>query len=122
MSQFIPLDEAIQMTTRYRDNKEKVLKEEFANKNINAISETFERSGFDSLLGKEGCENIRVYYGMDEQLRIHAIFVAVNANGEDILSSGGQSAVPTTTVGAATATSLTSDDTLENGIRCPDMC
>lgn len=113
MSQFIPLDKAVAMTSLYRKEKDTILAEPFKGKNILCISETFERGVIDALLAKPGCEAIRIYYGMDDQLKVHAILVAVNAKNEDILPvAAGKSGVVTEEEG----------DVVEEGKRCPDDC
>ena len=79
MSQFISLQQAIKMTTLFRKEKENVIAPEHKGQNILAICETFNRDVLDALLAKQGCESIRIYYGMDDELKVHAIAVAVNA-------------------------------------------
>ncbi len=79
-----------------------------ARKNILPIAETFDRIAFDTLLAKQDCVRIRLYYGMDETFKIHAIIVGVDATGADILA--------TQVSGAA----LEGDgDIVEDGQRCP---
>ncbi|MEO7983497.1 MAG: hypothetical protein ABI688_05395, partial [Bacteroidota bacterium] len=73
MSQFISLQEGIAMTTLYRKEKETILAAPFKGKNILARCETFDRAEIDTLLAKPDCVRIRVYYGMDETLNVHAI-------------------------------------------------
>lgn len=111
MSQFISLQTAIDMTTLYRSNREDILKTEYQNQKVLAICETFDKGQVQMLLNKEGCEAIRVYYGMDGSLKVHAILVAVNGKGEDILP--------------AASKMLTTDDEgdiIEQAQRCPDDC
>lgn len=85
MSNPISLQKGIEMTTLYRNEQENILAEEFRGKNILARSETFDRQSVEALLAKTGCEKMRIYYGMDSELKVHAILVAVNSNNEDIL-------------------------------------
>ena len=109
MSQFISLEQAVAMTTLYRNENEKILAPEFQGQNILCRSETFDREVFDSLLSKPDCKYIRVYYGMDDELKVHAIVVAADSNNRDILPPKG--------VG------LPGDgDIGENARRCPDDC
>jgi len=110
MSQFISLDQAIAMTTLYRNENEKILAPEFQGKNILCRSETFDREVFDTLLSKPDCKYIRIYYGMDEKLQVHAIIVAANEENEDILPPKGGVQLPG------------DGDIGENGRRCPDVC
>lgn len=112
MSQFITLPVAIEMTSLYRQNREAILAPNFQGKNILAFSETFDRIVFDTLLAKPGCASIRVYYGMDESLKVHAILVPVDADNHDILPAQESSAT----------TETTGDDIGEQGRRCPVDC
>lgn len=106
---FISMDTAIDMTTMYRADKEAILATAWQNQNILPNSETFNRNAFDTLLAIEGCEALRIYYGMDENSKVHAIVVAVNEDNEDIL--------PTQNL-----YSQQSENIVEEGQRCPDLC
>jgi hypothetical protein len=110
MSNFIPLQQAIDMTTLYRKEMGEILAEPFKEKNVLAICETFEKADIEKMLSKPGCEKLRVYYGMDENLSVHALLVAVNSNNEDML----------TTIKSDNSTS--DEDVLDNALRCPPMC
>lgn len=108
-SHFISLQQAIDMTSRYRSNRESILAANYQNQNILALNETFNKPDLETILAINGCAGLRCYYGMDESLKVHAIFVAVNSQGEDILPSG-LSALDEET------------DIVEEGQRCPDIC
>lgn len=112
MNHFITLQEAIEMTALYHAKQEQILKPEYQQRNILARSETFEKAAFDTLLAKNGCAGLRVYYGMDNDLKIHAIIVAIDAKGNDILP----------VKASATSTAEEGEDIVERGIRCPDLC
>jgi len=89
---------------------------EFQAQNILSLSETFDRTVIEKLLAKQGCTAIRIYYGMDEDKKVHAILVASNANNADILG------LPSN---AANATGENDDDDesiVDRGIRCPVIC
>ena len=109
MSQFIPLQQAIDMATLYRKEKENILAEKYKNQDILCISETIDRDIFDIMLAKPDCAKLRIYYGMDESLKVHAIIIPVNAKNEDILPSSG-------------AASADGNDVAEDSIRCPPYC
>lgn len=109
MNHFISLPEAQGMTKRFRDNKEAVLEASLRHQNILPICETFDKEAFVILLNKPGCVGIRIYYGMDEDLKVHAVIVASDENGNDILTQG--------------PVMLTEEnDIIERGNRCPDLC
>ena len=113
-SHFISLPLAIAMTAKYRTEMENILAEEYRDQGILAISETFNRDAFDALLALEGCAGLRIYYGMDEALEVHAIIVAINDANEDILP-------PATQTEANTP--LDEDGYIvEEGQRCPPLC
>jgi hypothetical protein len=111
MSNFINLDQAIALTTQYRSQKELMLIPELRGKGILPICETFDASAFNTLVGEPGCVSIRVYLGMDQDLKVRVLAVGVNEQGEDILPAAGS------------ARAL--DDgghIVEDGQRCPDIC
>ncbi len=110
MSHFISLEQAISMTSRYRKDNEQLLKDEFKGKNILALSETFDRKEFETVLNQQGCTGLRIYYGMDEERKVHAIIVGVDAQDNDIL--------PANTIDASTV----QESIIEVGKRCPVDC
>ncbi len=77
------------MTARYRTEREIILAEKYRDQDISAVSETFNRDAFDALLAIEGCAGLRIYYSMDEALKVHPIIVAVNEANKDILPATG---------------------------------
>jgi hypothetical protein len=108
---FITLDTAVQMTALYRRQMENILAEPFKGQNILAVCETFDRAAFDTLLSEADCTAVRIYYGMSDDLKIHAIGVGVNSKNEDILPVNGK-------VSALTTTPVI----IEESYRCPDKC
>ncbi|HMI77185.1 MAG TPA: hypothetical protein VK484_00245 [Ferruginibacter sp.] len=106
-SHFITQERAVEMTSEYRSNKEAILATGYQNQGILPLSETFNRGEIDTLLGKSGCEGLRIYYGMDENLKVHAIIIPVNEDNEDILP--GENAPVDNSI-------------VEEGQRCPDLC
>lgn len=111
---FIDLESAIGMTALYRSEKENILGENFKNRDILAISERFERQAIDRLLACEGCEGLRIYYGMSLDLKVHAILVAVDGSGNDLLPK-------------EIISSIKTDDEeepviVEESFRCPPIC
>ena len=85
MSKFITLEHAREMKDLYLKEREVILVPEHRGKNIIAISETFNAADLKKLLDQPDCTSLRVYYGMNVELKIHAILVAVNSKDEDIL-------------------------------------
>lgn len=114
MNHFISLQEAIDMTSLYRTEHENILKTDYQNQGILPLSEAFDRSAFDTVLAKEGCAGLRIYYGMSEDLKIHAIIVGTDANGDDILPQENSMAISNE--------NTDEEDIIEKGIRCPDIC
>jgi len=98
------------MTARFRAQRENILKTEFQGQNVLAICETYDRSAFDTILAKSECRAVRIYYGMDENLRIHAIIVAVDADDEDIIPVSSLTSI------------IEEGDIIDNANRCPDLC
>jgi len=105
------------MTRRYRDNKTLILQPQYPPE-ILALCETFNKDGIVALASNPDAVGIRIYYGMDENLLVHAILVGVDAQGADILPPAA------TASGARIVTALDGgdDDILENAIRCPPTC
>lgn len=99
------------MTARYRLNKVNVLAPGY-DKNILPICETFDASSMAGILAVPGCTSVRIYYGMSEDLYLHAIIVAVDEGGADILPAQG----------GDTATGGTGGDVVDEAERCPPIC
>lgn len=111
MNHFISLAEAIDLTSRYRAQSDTVLQPAYQGQGLLPLSESFDRSAVDALLAQAGCAGLRIYGGMNEQLEVHAVLVAYDGNGADILPS-------------TSAASLTTEEDviLENSLRCPPTC
>jgi hypothetical protein len=109
MNHFISLTMAAEMTARFRENSETILNADYQNQNVLPIAQTYDKTAFETLIGKPEVTAVRIYYGMDENLKIHAIIVAVNANNEDILPEA--------------SLSETEDmEIIDSGVRCPELC
>ena len=107
---FISLSKAIEMTTRYRQNKNAVIAPAYSGNDILAICDTINKAAIEALLAKPGCTAIRLYYGMDDALQLRPILVAVNQNDEDIL--------PANTVN----NDVVGTDIVDDTVRCPPWC
>ena len=103
MSHLINLQTAITMTSTFRTNKETILATAYRNQNILTICETFTRDAFDTLLGQDDCQGIRIYFGMDSNYKVNAVIVGIDSNGNDILKTGAEKIA-------------------EMGQRCPPYC
>ena len=101
----ISLTLASAMTSAYRSGKEALLVTAKQGLGILPICETFDRAAFDTLLGQTDCRKIRIYYGMDDDLKLHCIIAAVNSDNEDLLPADNNDF-----------------QIMEAGIRCPDEC
>ncbi len=108
-SHFISLQQAIEMTSRYRAEKENILAPPFRDKGILPICETFDRTAFDALLSEPDCVGIRAYFCMDVELKVKLVIVGVNSKNEDILP-------------ASVAVTDDEEEIVEEGQRCPPYC
>jgi hypothetical protein len=107
MSHAISLDDAKEMISVYRANREAILSNEYKGQDILAYSEAFDVDAILTLIANTLCRKMRIYYGMDETKKVHAILVAVDGNGKDILPL--DPGVPTPMI-------------VEDGVRCPTLC
>ena len=107
---FISLQQAIEMTTRYRQNKGSVIDPVYSGSDILSVCDTFNKTAIEALLVRPGCTAIRLYYGMDAGLQVRPILVAVNKNDEDIL--------PPNTGDI----SIVGQDIVDDTLRCPPFC
>lgn len=107
MSHAISLDEAKEMISFYKANREEILADEYKGRDILAYSEAFDVDAILTLIANTLCRKMRIYYGMDNAKKVHAILVAVDGNGKDILPN--DPGVPTPMI-------------VEDAIRCPDQC
>lgn len=86
----ISLDEAKKMIKKFKDEKDKIVKDEHKGKHLLFDCESFDRTPFEKLLQNENCKGVRIYYGMKEDSQnVHAIIVGFDANGKDILPQPG---------------------------------
>ena len=102
----ITLEKAIEMTTRFREDIQSMLKPEFSAIGILPISETFNKSIFEDLAMQSGCVAIRSYLGMDNNNNVRLLFVGVDDNNTDILVNTDQQP----------------GYIFEYGQRCPPIC
>ena len=107
----IGLDQAKKMIKKFRENKDKIVKPEHVGKDLLPNCESFDRAAFDTLLRREDCKGVRIYYGMkDGNDQLHAIIVGFDATGKDILPKEGQ------------VMDATDPIIVEDGTVCPTDC
>jgi hypothetical protein len=103
VSHSISLEEAIELTTRFRETRP----------NDVAICETLDKESVRKMLSTNGAEKLRVYHGRRENGEVTSVMVAADINGNDILPPAGDS------------NNLWEDDEaliLDDTIRCPELC
>lgn len=112
-SHFITWQQAQIMIDLYRANCDSILAFQYQGQNILAYSELFNVAAFNALIAVPGCAGIRAYYGMSPDLLVHAIFVATDAQGNDIFDQSD-----------STLTLVTGGNgpVVEEGQRCPPNC
>lgn len=100
----ISLPVAIDMTTRYQASRPEGF----------PISEAFEGAAIQKLLNTTNAFYLRVYYGMKEDGSLHAILVAADVSGNDLL--------PLITESSSEEEEGEEPVIIEDGIRCPPLC
>ena len=110
MNHFISLPDAAEMTALFRQNRQQVLQVQHQGMDLLPICETFDRGAIESLLNQEGCQQIRIYYGMRPDLTVHAIIVAADSEGRDILPA------------ANSLAGKGDEGIIQNSQRCPVIC
>jgi len=122
----ITLGRAKKLIRQYREQKDQILKPEFTGRDILATSDTFSREAIERLLSQPGCVAMRIYYGMDDQLRIKPVLVGVNEQNEDMLRVQSTSSLSIGDISASSAdpgTSVTTEaEILDESGRCPPGC
>ena len=102
------------MKKAYADNKNSILQPPFQGDDILCISELFNIQPVKDLTAVDGCAGMRIWYGMDSDKKVHAMMVAVDQNGVDIL--------PVDTSVKLAVNSAGKPPILEDGQRCPPLC
>lgn len=100
----ISLQDAAEMTSRYRLHRPTGF----------PLCETFAKEAVQQLLAVSGCSFLRIYYGEKEDGSVHAILVAGDAEGNDLLPQN-----ETSTIASSDADNPL---ILEDAIRCPPDC
>lgn len=118
-SHYISLAQFQEWKARYSQNTNTILAPAYQGKNILATSELFNVEAISALVAVPGCAAIRIYYGMDTDLTVHAMLVAADKNGMDILPPGGAAVSGT---GANFSKNPGDPPIVEDGQRCPPFC
>lgn len=87
----ISLFEAADLTTRFRENLPVF---------DYTIAEFFGKSALENLLSQDSCVGIRVYYGLDAEMKRRLVIVGVDDEGNDLYK----------------------DNLMEGGALCPPVC
>ncbi|HVZ25003.1 MAG TPA: hypothetical protein VG842_03065 [Sediminibacterium sp.] len=101
----ISLADAVAMTTLYRQNRPAGY----------PICETFDAGSIQALLAQQGAVGFRIYYGLKPDLTMHAILVAADAGGADILPATDQ-------LNAVLSGDGDQGLILEDSDQCPEIC
>jgi hypothetical protein len=113
-SNFITLARFQEMKQLYGQNVELILDPAFRNQNILVTSETFNPDIIDAITNVTGYAGFRIYYGMSDDLKVHAMLIATDANGNDILPNDSSAKFAPSGGGAGVAG--------EDAQRCPPAC
>jgi hypothetical protein len=115
-SNFISLEKFLTMKKLYAANSQTILQPQFQNKEILVTSETFNLDLAVAITDVTGAAGFRIYYGMSTDLKVHAMLIAVDKDGNDILppAMNANLGVQTLTAGGGVAG--------EEGQRCPPGC
>jgi hypothetical protein len=108
----ISLKQAVAMTTRFREHRKQFLSDGLDLQlpaNALPVAETFNKEAFSVFMKNPDCAGIRIYYGMSENLDVHAIIVGVDFENRDILPEIAE-------------TILEEIGILDDGARCPPDC
>ncbi|QEC69307.1 hypothetical protein FRZ67_19080 [Panacibacter ginsenosidivorans] len=97
----ISLQQAIELTTRYRNNHPA----DFPN------YETFHIEAISQLISPAACSFLRIYFGRKEDNEVVLILVAADAQEQDLLPAVGNSVV-----------NADQNILIEDGYRCPQYC
>jgi hypothetical protein len=112
-SHYISLTQFLDMKNRYATNAETILASPYHGQNILCTSELFNVAAVNAVAAVTGCAAVRIYYGMDEDLKVHAMLVAADENGQDILPPAG---------GVIFEQNPADPPIVEEGQRCPPFC
>jgi hypothetical protein len=84
-SNFIMLLQFLEMKQRYAENSQQILQPAYQNQEILITSETFNGDVIMAITQVTGFAGFRIYYGMSSDLKVHAMLIATDMNGNDLL-------------------------------------
>jgi hypothetical protein len=115
-SNFITLAQFLAMKLLYAANSQQILQPQYQNKEILITSETFNGDVITAITQVTGFAGFRIYYGMSPDLKVHAMLLATDINGNDLLPSDPNvKFAPSTAKGGTGVLG-------EDGQRCPPGC
>jgi len=114
MNNVISLEQAIAMTTLFREQRDSLINPDILGKNILPDSETFDRTVFDKILSQPGCVGLRIYAGLTPELMRKSIIIGVNEENEDML--------PASLTTSGEEGDGEDDLIAEEGQACPPFC
>ncbi len=85
MPNAISFNQARAMVRHYKRHHKAILQPVQKGKEILPLSEKFNGPAIDTLPAKPACAAIRIYYGMDTTLKVHALLVGVATDNKNIL-------------------------------------
>lgn len=118
-SNFIILAKFLEMKKLYADNSQTILASPYQNKEILVTSETFNGDVLTTIAAVTGFAGLRIYYGMSTDMKVHAMLVATDKDGNDILPTD---LTAKFAPGGAQTVSSGGGVVGEEGQRCPPTC
>jgi len=105
------------MKQLYADNSQQILQPPYQNQEILITSETFNGDVITAISQVTGFAGFRIYYGMSPDLKVHAMLIATDVNGNDLLPGD-----PNLTFIPNNLAKGGSGVVGEDGQRCPPGC
>jgi hypothetical protein len=113
-SHFITLARFLEMKQLYAGNSQTILAPPYQNREILVNSETFNPDIIAAISNVTGYAGFRIYYGMSTDLKVHAMLVATDSQGNDILPTDSSATFAVAGSGSGVAG--------EDAQRCPPAC
>ncbi|GAO44880.1 hypothetical protein [Flavihumibacter petaseus] len=88
LTESVSVDDAADMTRRFRRDFNHLLLPDFKYKHLVAESESFDRARIEALLAQPGCAGIRLYSAMKENGEVQQIVIGYDTQNRDMLEAG----------------------------------